>query len=253
MRLIGTRFSTWRVRLGGADHVLKSMDFVPPGREPSLCFRDFLGYRLGSRLGLAVPATRLLRHPRWGRCSAQLWIAGARPPTAAEQRRLAPAAAGLRILLLDLLSRNGDRRADNLLVAGPAVFPIDFNVAFDFPDDGLSYEECRDQIMRWFGLAGVLGLGPGDRDRLLGEGRRLAGLLSDPYLNFALGLVDDPFLSGPDRARLLACLRRRRDALGPSLARWWDETVNPLHRLLGEPRANATTRERAFAGTGETA
>src|SRR6266545_4239993 len=116
MQVIGTRFSTWVGSFNGADHVWKAMDVSLPNRKPSSCFRELLGFRLGSRLGLAVPATRLVYDERYGRVSVQRVIAGARSPTPGEQHALATSRTGLRILLLDLLCRNHDRRPANLLV-----------------------------------------------------------------------------------------------------------------------------------------
>src|SRR5262245_52173983 len=143
VRCVGKRFGTWVETLDGVEHVWKSMDFAPPGREPSACYRELLGFQLGSRLGLAMLETRLFRHPVYGRVSVQRMIRGARPAGAAERQALALATTGLRILLLDLLARNPDRRAANLLVAGAVVFPIDFNVAFDYGEDTLEVAEAR--------------------------------------------------------------------------------------------------------------
>jgi hypothetical protein len=245
MYVVGRRYSTWVDAIDGVDYVWKSMDVAPPGREPSLCFREFLGFCLGSRLGLAVPATELRCDRRYGRVSVQRLIVGSRAPMVEEQRAVATSTSGVRILLLDLVIRNPDRRAANLLLAGNTVFPIDFNVAFDFDGDGLAYAEFRDLIMRWIGLPGVLRLLPTDRACFQEEARRMEHLLSTPYLTYTLNLVDDRFLSADDRTRLRLGLERRRDAVGPMLERWWHETVRPLHRLL--VRETPHERERPTA------
>ncbi len=232
MRLPPSRYSVWLEALDGLDHVWKSMDFSERCPAPSLCYREYLGFLLGTRLGLAVPSTRLLRDPRYGRISVQRFITGARPVTTAERDGLAGTPTGIRLLILDLICRNPDRTNANLLIRDGAVFPIDFNVAFDFQDDRLDDNKFRSFITHWFGPAGVVLLSPRDGDRLLLELERAAHLLGDSFLDHSVALVDDEFLAEEERVTLLDGLKRRRDILRPTLARWWEETVAPVHRIL---------------------
>lgn len=237
-RLIGIRFNTWVEALDGVCYVWKSMDLVVPNREPSLCFREFLGYLIGSHLGLTIPETRLFQEKRYGRVSIQRLVTNARIFTTEEKRALAPTKTGVRILLLDLLSCNHDRRLDNILVSGNTIFPIDFNVAFAFEYDRLIYEEFRTIITQWFEIEGILNSKPSDLDFFLLETRRMRALLCDRNLNYIFSLIDSTFMSRDERMRLLKCLKRQRDMIELFLIRWWEETVEPLHLLLETRKVN---------------
>jgi len=232
MQLLGSRFATWLTSCEGVEVVVKSMDSAPEEREPSLCWREFLGWRLGTRLGLAVPETQLALDPLWGRVSRQRFIANVRPVTTAEYQRIVTTLRGARILALDFIARNPDRRYANLLVRDDVVFPIDFNVAFDYADDAMTWDELRTCISRWFQIDGITTLATIDIAHLYAEARRAGALLTDAFLEHAVAQIDERFLPRPQRAEILDGMRRRRDALVPALQRWYSETVAPLRRLL---------------------
>jgi hypothetical protein len=229
--LLGSRFATWLDVCSEGLCVVKSMDVAPPGREVTACWREFLGNRLATRLGLAVPATQLQCDSRYGRVSVQRYIAGASAVTRSEFHRIALSRRGMRILSLDFISRNRDRRPANLLRRNDVVFPIDYNVAFDFSGDTIRFGEAAGMIARWFSLEGIARLKLSAWNDVYGEARRAERLLSDSFVEHAVALIPRAFLGRADRSVLLAGIRRRRDALTAILWQWWDDTVLPLNRL----------------------
>ena len=230
--MVGARFATWLATYHGVASVVKSMDVAPPDRETSLCWREFLGARLGTRLGLAVPHTLLQRDPALGRISIQRFIAGARRCLPAELRDLCTTPRGMRILMLDIVARNPDRRPENVLVLGDAVFPIDFNVAFNYAGDTAAWCEMHSFVSRSFQLDGIGRLLAHNASIMIDEARRAEHLLTDAFLTHVLREIDRGFISGEERDALLVGLQRRRNALVATLQRWWDETITPLQRLL---------------------
>lgn len=247
MRLIGRRFSTWIEHSLDMDWIIKSMDLVPPDREPSICYRDYLGFRLGARLGLAVPETRLDLLETYGRCSVQCCVPGAREVTSGEQQSLCASPTGLRIMLLDLLCRNRDRRLENLLLVGGVYFPIDFNVAFRFDDRPIPSAESSRIIMNWLGIEGALTTAARGWDALSRQVESVQNLLSEHFLTYAISSVGQEFLSGDERTRVLGELLRRRQALPAFLGRWWQETAIPLQaipREVSDDYCKSQTRTR---------
>jgi hypothetical protein len=231
--LLGSRFATWLTMHDGELAVVKSMDVAPPHRETSPCWREFLGWRLGTRLGLAVPVTQLDYDPCMGRISVQRFIAGARPSTAAEFGELIVTRRGFRILALDFVARNPDRRPENVLVRGDVVFPIDFNVAFDHTGDTLAQHEVNTFVSRMFQVDGIGRLVKLQAPAFVDELRRAEQLLSYAYLAHAVDGISSVFITEAQREELIRGLNRRRDALVSAMQQWWAETVLPLQRLLG--------------------
>ena len=230
--LLGSRFATWLTTCGDVPCVVKSMDVAPPQREPSLCWREFLGWRLATRLGLAVPVTQLRHDPQLGRISLQSFVAGARTVTASEREAMVTTPRGHRMLALDFVARNPDRRPQNILVRGEVVFPIDYNVAFDYAGDIVRWDEVRSFLGRWFQVGGICRLAGLEWPNVLRQVRRVEYLLPDAFLQQAVGEIEPVFLETARRHELLAGLRRRREALRPTLERWWEETIVPLQSLL---------------------
>jgi hypothetical protein len=231
--LLGSRFATWLTTHDGQLAVVKSMDVAPPHRETSPCWREFLGWRLGTRLGLAVPETQLRHDPHVGRISVQRFIAGARPSAVREFGELMVTRRGFRILALDFVSRNPDRRPDNVLVRGDVVYPIDFNVAFDYSGDSLAQSEVSTLVSRTFQIDGIVRLLKLQPSDFIDEIRKAQHLLSHEYLQHAIDGISSPFITQAQRERLIRGLQRRRDALVSTMQQWWAQTVSPLQRLLG--------------------
>lgn len=234
MRLLGRKYATVLDATDGELTVLKLEDCEVEGRSPVRCHREYLGHRLGARLGLAVPRTRLLVHPRYGRASAQVYLAGARPVTSSEMRALARSRVGLRILLLDLLTANSDRREDNLLLRGDTVFPIDYNVAFAYANEGARPIPIAALLMRWVGIDGALLFGTGERRMLQEELSRLEGLIADGFVRAVVAEIDPAFLRPGEAARLAREICARRSALRVAVDAWWRTSIRPLHTLWGE-------------------
>jgi hypothetical protein len=231
LKRIGRRYATFAATVDGQPSVVKAMDPRPGEGVAVRCYREALGARLGTRLGLAVPRTSLVEHPEWGRISVQRWVGGARPLSAGRWAELARSPPGLRILLLDLLVANRDRHRENLLERDGAVFPIDFNVAFGFADDPPRVEPAGDTILRWLGVGGAAALAPRDLGGMLAEAHRAERALSPEYLHCAVADLPERFLRCGERERLLAGLLERRTLLEPWVRRFWCETIEPLHRM----------------------
>ncbi len=231
MLLIGDRFCTLLETINDTRMVIKAQDLDIPDREPVRCYREYLGYCLGTRLGLSIPKTRLLLHPRYGRISAQYFVKEAQSMSEIEQRTLVISSLGFRIILFDLLCGNHDRRLDNLLTAHGIVMPIDFNVAFSF-NEPVKFIELNLLIMRWFGIEGALCLRPHDWKLLSLEIKRLEHLLDRRYLNRCLDEIDPLFLPTCERNWLFKHLTGRLQLLYPSLEYWWQTTITPLHKWI---------------------
>lgn len=229
MRLLGRRFATW---LDDAGVVVKSLDWAPEHLERSRGHLEALGARLGGRLGLPVPATRLERHPIYGRISVQTYLADARAVTLEEWTAFTTSPTGLRIVVFDLLIDNPDRRPENLLVLLGSMIPIDFNMAFRFAAPEPATERAGRILMQWFGVGGPLALRPEHRALLVAEARRAAGLVTPGYIDCAVASIEEGFASAEERAGLVAGLAARRAALGQLIAQWWDDIIDPVHCLL---------------------
>jgi hypothetical protein len=227
MNLIGTRYATFHA----GPWLVKAQDLKVPDRLPVICYREALACALGTRLGLTIPVTHLVEHPEHGRIATQPWLDHARPPSPQQLADLRFAPTGIRILLLDLLIANSDRRDDNLLDLGGTIAPIDFNVSCAFAREGGRYEPPDMTIMRWFGTAGVLGLPRDGLATLTGEIERFEHLISEPYLHFACERLPDAFIDELERKRLVQALVLRRRDIGAWLRDWWHRTVEPFHRL----------------------
>lgn len=233
MLLLGNKFCTFLEVIDGKYAVLKAQDYCIPDREKVFCFREYLGYCLGTRLGLVIPRTQLLLHSHYGRVSAQQYVSEAKPVSRAMQRSLATSTLGFRIMLLDLVCGNHDRRLDNLIEVNGTILPIDFNVAFVFKrPTSLFHAEVNTLVMRWFGIEGALTLQPDDRVRLLKEIERLEQLLNNQYLHYCLNEIEPLFLSVNERHWLFEQLMRRRQLLHSTIDQWWDKTIAPLHKWI---------------------
>lgn len=227
MILIGTRFATFR----DEGFLVKSEDLHVPERSPVRCYREALGFMLASRLGFAVPPATLRQHPHHGRVVTRRWLQAAHVATDTELAALAPSAQGVRVLLLDLLVANRDRRRDNILMMNGELMPIDFNVAFGFADETARTEPPDQTIMRWFGLENVLALPHGVRATFDTEAARFHHVLDERYLRWSVAQVPDDFLTSDERSRVLAGLLTRRACLSSWLADWWRAAVEPIHRI----------------------
>ena len=227
MNLVGTRYATFLDR----DLLVKAEDLEVPERLPVRCYREALGARLASRLGLASPPGELLVDLDRGRLFKRPWLFRAATPGKGDLAALLSSPEGLRILLLDVLIANHDRRVDNLLVLEGQLIPIDFNVAFGFATGRAPSEPADTTIMRWFGTRGVLALHRDVRQRLDEEISRLLHLLGEPYIHWAVAQIPDVFISPEERLLLLEGLLFRREHLASWINDWWDMTVAPLHRI----------------------
>ena len=227
MNLIGHKYATFR----DGPLLVKAQDLSVRGRLPVACYREALAYRLGTRLGLAIPPTELLTHPKHGRLSVQRWLEDARPPSQERLDCLRFEPTGIRILLLDLLVANADRRDENLIERDGTILPIDFNVAFAFAGATPRIEMPEMTIMRWFGTAGVLALPTDGMSHLEAQVASFEHLISDPYIRFAVAQLPDEFVTAPERERLQQGLASRRAAMATWLRDWWQRTVEPLHRF----------------------
>lgn len=226
MNLIGARYATFHA----GDWLVKCEDFSVRERLPVRCYREYLAVRLGSRLGLSIPATELVVDPRYGRVAVQRWLHGASAPSpgALDAARFTP--LGIRILLLDLLVANTDRQLRNLLVLDGELVPIDFNVAFAFAG-GRPCEQPQQTIMRWFGTHGVMELPHEGLTTLDVEIMRFEQLVSERYVRFVVGQLPDNFLRDRERDSLERGLLARRAAIGTWIRDWWHTAVAPIHEL----------------------
>lgn len=234
MILLGDKFCTFLDRINGVYTVIKAQDFCIPGREPVRCFREFLGYHMGERIGLAMIETQLILHPRYGRISAQYFVQEARRISQADRQTLATDTVGFKIMLLDLLCGNHDRRRDNILKANRTIFPIDFNVAFAFRRP-LMFVEFNAMVMRWLGLEGATTLDSMDRIRLTSEIAHLERRLNEHYLRSCLNAIHPAFLTLHEKRWLLGHLIQRLRLIRPAFEHWWETTIIPLFKWKKSP------------------
>lgn len=233
MIVIGKRYATLLGKLDGQPVVVKLQDLPVDQRRPVVVHRELVGARLAERLGVPVPETRLAMHPHLGRLSLQRFVVGARPPSAGELAALRQSAPGWRLLLLDLVIGNHDRRIDNLIVTPAGSWmAFDFNVAFPF-EDCRRAEEPSMTIQRWMGLSAAT-LPKSQRTSINAEVARTQRLLADDFLDELLERVPAAFVSSAVRRRLLDGMVARRRALAGWIDHWWQTTVAPVHRLLRE-------------------
>lgn len=232
MKLLGTRYATFLATIGGETCVVKSQDFAPLELLPVKCHRELLGHMLGRRLGLPVPPVRLLVDDVLGRISAQKFLGDARRLRPENFSELMMSVTGFRILLLDLLIANSDRRGDNLLSLGELVIPVDYNVAFAMETSGDRKQIFDPIVMRWFGIEGALRLGPSNWEQLRLEAMRAGALLSEEYLRYAVSQLRAPFIEAEESDQLEHRLLTRRARLLSDLDAWYSETVQPIVRML---------------------
>jgi len=231
LKPVGTRFATFLAQVAGRPAIVKAEDYTVAELRPVRVHREWLGARLASRIGLAVPATRLAVHPVVGRLSVQDFVTGARRISAEELRRVATTPEGLRIMLFDVLIANHDRRPDNLLILGNAVLAIDFNVGFDFAEVPIGWSPTT-LMQLWLGIDGMLAFRPDDRQRLDDEAARIEALLDENYLADTVAAIGEAFLPGSERALLLEGLLARRRTLRRWALDFWTQHIAPIHRLL---------------------
>lgn len=227
MQLLGNRFCTFHDVLYGQQVIIKAEDFVVPHREQVRCFREYLGSLLAQRIGLPVPQTTLMQHERYGRISCQRFYPHARTISLAEMRAISATETGIRILLLDILCGNQDRRHENLIVRGTQLVPIDFNVAFAFKKK-LSSTDINSWVGNWFGFETILALQPADWTKFSEELDFVLGRLDEQYLQKAVNYIDPHFLLFNERAWLLQHLLDRRNLLRGCIEEWWCSNVNAL-------------------------
>jgi hypothetical protein len=222
MFLIGEKFVTYLMLFEGEAAIVKMDDYAVPGRENTRSYREYLAFRLASRIGLSVPRTSLQQHPRYGRLSVQRYVHGARKPTLSLLERMATSSLGIRIALFDVLCGNYDRKLDNLLQLGTDIIPIDFNVAFQEMTTGCDFDEETGMILaRWFQIRGILSLTSAHRSLLLGEARQIAERLDDAFIRSCLAEIPPIFV-----------IRQKRNKYGGSSLRAATDST-PLYRHGG--------------------
>ena len=240
MWLIGEKFVTYRMAVEGEISIVKMEDYPVSGRENTRVYREYLAFRLASRIGLPVPRTSLRQDPRYGRVSVQRYVYGATQPDPFLLKQMATSSLGIRIALFDLLCSNHDRKPGNLLQLGTDIIPVDFNTAFQYTTTGGDFDAETDVILaRWFRIRGMLSLTPAHRSCLLGEAQRMSARLDDAFLHACLAEIPLPFCAPAEAAHVQAFLVERRDRLQVSVSTWWDTNVAPLHVFDNETLAMA--------------
>ena len=240
MVLIGEKFVTYRMVVEGDLSIVKMEDYHVPGRENTCVYREYLAFRLASRIGLPVPRTSLRQDPRYGRVSVQRYVHGATQPDPFLLEQMATYSLGTRIALFDLLCGNHDRKPGNLLQLGTDIIPVDFNTAFQHATTGGDFDAETDLILaRWFRIRGMLSLTPAHRSCLLGEAQRMSARLDDTFLHACLAEIPPPFCAPAEAAHVQAFLVARRDRLQASVSTWWNTNVAPLHVFDAETLAMA--------------
>jgi hypothetical protein len=240
MWLIGEKFVTYRMAVEGDLSIVKMEDYLVPGRENTRAYREYLAFRLASRVGLPVPCTSLRHDPRYGRLSVQRYVHGATTPDPLLLERMATFCLGIRIALFDILCGNHDRKPDNLLQLGTDIIPVDFNTAFQHTTTGGDFNGETDIILaRWFHIRGMLSLTPAHRSCLLGEAQRMSGRLDNAFIHACLAEIPPVFCAPAEAGHVQAFLVARRDRLQASVSTWWDNTVAPLHVFDDETLAMA--------------
>ena len=229
MTLIGEVFATYRMSVEDKIAVVKMEDYSVPGRKNSRCYREYLAFRLASRIGLSVPHTSLLQDPQYGRVSVQQYVHEATKPTQSLLKKIATCPLGMRIALFDILCGNHDRKPDNLLQLGTEIIPIDFNTAFQATTDADFDQETNIILARWFQIRGILSLKPPHQSLLLGEVRQMVERLDDSFLQACLADIPISFCTQEEVEQVRDFLMARRDQLYTSVSTWWEENVAPLH------------------------
>ncbi|MFX0197876.1 MAG: hypothetical protein ACFFCW_17275 [Candidatus Hodarchaeota archaeon] len=232
MILIGQKFCTFLGVIEDELFIIKAQDVSVSNRKPIRCYREYLGYLIGTRLGLKVPKTHLLVHSVYGRISVQNFIYNARRIPLSLYHSLKTSTVGFKITLLDIICGNHDRRPDNVLELSGAVLPIDFNVAFGFNGENAFYAEANTIIMSWLGVDGILELHQEHRHRLQTEARTVQRLVDKQYLHYCLQKIEPCFLSSGEKERLFVRIWDRIDNLQGFLEEWWQQTVAPLFCLI---------------------
>jgi hypothetical protein len=232
MILIGQKFCTFLGVIEDELFVIKTQDISVSSRKPIRCYSEFLGYLIGKRLGLPVPKTHLLIHSALGRISVQHFLYEARRIPMSLYNSLKTSTVGLKIILLDLICANHDRRPDNVLELSGAAIPIDFNVAFQFNSTNNFYAEANSIFMRWFGIVGVLDLHQEDYYRLQTMARIVQRRVDKQYLHWCLQEIEPCFLSSAEKERISVCIYDRIDNLQGFLEEWWQQTMAPLFYLI---------------------
>ena len=228
--LIGDTFATYLMAIDGETAIVKMEDYPVSGRKNTRVYREYLAFRLASRVGLDVPNTSLRRSPQYGRMSIQRYIHGATEPLPQLLDYLLLRPLGMRIVLFDILCGNHDRKPNHLLQHGALIIPIDFNTAFQLTSTVGTFKEEVDAIFaRWFRIRNILSLTAAHRSVLLGEARRMVTLLDNSLLRACLAEIPRPFCGPTELEQVRTFLSARRDALCDSALKWWDENVAPLH------------------------
>ena len=227
---IGEIFATYRMSVGGEIAIVKMEDYPVPERENSRCYREYLAFRLATKIGLSVPCTSLRQDPQYGRLSVQQYVHGATKPTQSFLERIATRPLGMRIALFDILCGNHDRKPDNLLQLGTEIIPVDFNTTFQITTTSCDFDQETDIILaRWFQIRGMLSLKPTHRQLLVDEARRLVERLDDSFLHSCLAEIPTPFCDSAEAEQVWDFLASRRDRLHASVSSWWDKNIAPLH------------------------
>ncbi|MGK7895252.1 MAG: hypothetical protein AB4372_16925 [Xenococcus sp. (in: cyanobacteria)] len=240
MILIGEKFATYLMSVGSEMAIVKMEDYSVPGRDNTRVYREYLAFRLGSRIGLPMPHTSLRQDIRYGRLSVQEYIRGATKPTRAFLERIVIQPLGFRIALFDILCGNHDRKPDNLLQLGTEIIPIDFNTAFQKTTIGSDLDQEIDMILaRWFQIRGILSLTPAHKSLLVGEVRWLFDHLDDSFLHACLAEIPTAFCTPPEIEQVRDFLVERRDRLHTSVSKWWEKNIAPLHAFGEEALAMA--------------
>jgi hypothetical protein len=239
MILIGEKFVTYLMSVEDEIAIVKMEDYPVPGRENTRSYREYLAFRLASRIGLPVPPTSLRQDQRYGRLSVQQYVHGATSPTLLLEQ-MATSCLGMRIALFDVLCGNHDRKPDNLLQLGTDIILVDFNTAFQHTTTGGDFDEETDIILaRWFRIRGMLSLTPAHRLCLLGEAQRIGERLDNAFIHACLVEIPAVFCDPAEAAHVQEFLMARRDRLHASVSTWWDRNVAPLHVFDAEALAMA--------------
>lgn len=224
MQIVGNKYLTFREKINGQYYVVKSMDYSK-NRERVLCFREYLGYRLGRILGLDIPFTKLAIHPTYGRISKQVFIDHCRSITDYEKDRLVHTHLGRQILFFDLLICNHDRRNENILTDNQRILPIDFNVAFNFSEHYDYLSAFKYIVMTWFGIRNLVRMRKIDLSIYSGQVELITALLTDDILLHLVKSVDKRFCNQIEKEEILIGLRKSRDLIATFLNQFWDKVI----------------------------
>ena len=226
MEFLSNKFATFVDVINGQKFIIKSMDFYND-REPVLCFREYFGYKIGRALGLFIPPTILTIIPTYGRVSMQIYVEGCRHITDSEKKYLARTPLGNRILIFDLLTRNHDRRNENVLVNDRNIFPIDFNVAFNLSEKENTFSAFKNISMSWFGLHNIVGLKKTDLFAFLDEAYYAQDIITDEFIVCLIKSVDERFCGAEKIKKVAYNLRKNRQLIPYFLQIFWEKVVLP--------------------------